>query len=137
CGLRRSVACARPANLLGLVRLSRAEPCARGARSAGHQAPVGSRSDGEGFVSDSNAGAARRRWIVWLPLIVFAALAAMFFLRIGAGDPSRLPSALIGRPAPHLVLPALEGLVREGKPVPGLDPAPFKDRVTVVNVWAS
>ena len=88
-------------------------------------------------MSDSNAGVARRRWIVWLPLIVFAALAAMFFLRIGAGEPSRLPSALIGRSAPHLALPALEGLVREGKPVPGLDPALFKDRVTVVNVWAS
>jgi cytochrome c biogenesis protein CcmG/thiol:disulfide interchange protein DsbE len=78
----------------------------------------------------------RRRWLVWLPLVVFAALAAMFLLRIG-GDPSRLPSALIGKPAPTLTLPPLEGLVESGKPVPGLDPSLFKDRVTVMNVWAS
>ena len=78
----------------------------------------------------------RRRWLVWVPFLVFAALAALFLLRIG-GDPSRLPSALIGKPAPTLTLPPLEGLVESGKPVPGLDPALFKDRVTVVNVWAS
>ena len=35
-----------------------------------------------------------------LPLLVFLALAALFLLRLGAGDPSRIPSALIGRPAP-------------------------------------
>ena len=38
--------------------------------------------------------------LVLLPLIVFLALAALFFFRLGAGDPSRIPSALIGRPAP-------------------------------------
>jgi cytochrome c biogenesis protein CcmG/thiol:disulfide interchange protein DsbE len=78
----------------------------------------------------------KRRWLVWLPLIVFAALAAMFLLRIG-GDPSRLPSALIGRPAPTVTLPPLDGLAEDDKPVPGIDPALFKGRVTVVNVWAS
>ena len=39
------------------------------------------------------------------------------------GDPSRIPSALIGRPAPQTALPALEGLLSNGAPVPGLDPA--------------
>lgn len=81
--------------------------------------------------------APRRWWLVWLPLAIFAALAALFFFRLGAGDPSRLPSALIGKPAPTLALPALEGLAESGVPVPGLDPAIFKDGVTVVNVWAS
>lgn len=79
----------------------------------------------------------RRRLSVALPLVIFAALAALLFLRLGAGDPSRLPSALIGKPAPQLVLPALEGLTREGTPLPGLDPAAFQGQVTVVNVWAS
>lgn len=79
----------------------------------------------------------RRRLIVLLPLIVFLALAALFFYRLGAGDPSRLPSALIGRPAPETPLPPLDGLMRDGTPVPGLTAAGFKGAVTLVNVWAS
>jgi cytochrome c biogenesis protein CcmG/thiol:disulfide interchange protein DsbE len=72
-----------------------------------------------------------------LPLIGFLALAGLFLLRLQGGDPSKIPSALIGRPAPQTVLPALEGLVVNGAAVPGLDPARFKGRVSVVNVWAS
>jgi len=79
----------------------------------------------------------RRWWLVSLPLVIFAALVALFLFRLGAGDPSRLPSALIGKPAPTLALPPLGGLTESGSPVPGIDPARFKDRVTVVNVWAS
>jgi cytochrome c biogenesis protein CcmG/thiol:disulfide interchange protein DsbE len=75
--------------------------------------------------------------MVALPLILFAALAALFLFRLGAGDPSRLPSALIGRPAPATPLPPVEGLERDGSPVPGLDPATLKGAVTLVNVWAS
>ena len=72
-----------------------------------------------------------------LPLVAFAALAAIFWFRLGSGDPSRIPSALIGRPAPQTALPALEGLVNGGGQVPGLDPTMFKGKVSVVNVWAS
>jgi cytochrome c biogenesis protein CcmG/thiol:disulfide interchange protein DsbE len=72
-----------------------------------------------------------------LPLIGFLALAGLFLLRLNDGDPSKIPSALIGRPAPQTVLPALEGLVVNGAAVPGLDPAAFKGKVSVVNVWAS
>jgi cytochrome c biogenesis protein CcmG/thiol:disulfide interchange protein DsbE len=72
-----------------------------------------------------------------LPFIVFLALAALFFYRLGAGDPSALPSALIGRPAPLTDLPPLEGLTRDGRPLPGLSNATFRGQVTVVNVWAS
>ena len=79
----------------------------------------------------------RRRWLVALPLIGFMAIAALFLLRLYGGDPSKIPSALIGRPAPQTSLPALEGLVHNGAPVPGLDPAAFKGKVSVVNVWAS
>ena len=84
-----------------------------------------------------NAVAGRRRWLWALPLVVFIALAALFVLRLYAGDPSRIPSALIGRPAPATVLAALPGLQRDGKPVPGIDAKTFKGAVTLVNVWAS
>ena len=78
-----------------------------------------------------------RMWVALVPLAAFAAIAALFFFRLGAGDPSKLPSALIGKPAPDIALPALETLAGPDGPVPGLDPAAFKGAVTVVNVWAS
>jgi cytochrome c biogenesis protein CcmG, thiol:disulfide interchange protein DsbE len=78
-----------------------------------------------------------RRWLVMLPLIFFGALAALFLLRLYGGDPSKLPSALIGRPAPQTALPALVGLTHDGAAVPGLDPSAFKGKVSLVNVWAS
>jgi cytochrome c biogenesis protein CcmG/thiol:disulfide interchange protein DsbE len=76
-------------------------------------------------------------WLMALPLLAFASLAAIFWFRLGSGDPSRIPSALIGHPAPQTALPPLEGLAIDGTPVPGLDPARFKGKVSVVNVWAS
>ena len=85
----------------------------------------------------SDAPRQGRRWLVTLPLLGFMALAGLFLLRLHGGDPSKLPSALIGRPAPQTALPALDGLVNNGVPVPGLDPARFKGKVSVVNVWAS
>ena len=85
----------------------------------------------------NNASPRGRRWLVSLPLLGFIALAGLFLLRLHGGDPSRIPSALIGRPAPQTVLPALEGLVANGAQIPGLDPAVFKGKVSVVNVWAS
>src|ERR1700709_882883 len=85
----------------------------------------------------SDAPRQSRRWLVALPLIVFAGVAGLFLLRLHGGDPSKIPSALIGRPAPPTALPALEGLVNNGVTVPGLDPAAFKGKVSVVNVWAS
>jgi cytochrome c biogenesis protein CcmG, thiol:disulfide interchange protein DsbE len=82
-------------------------------------------------------GVGRRRLLVLLPLVLFLALAALFFFRLGAGDPSRLPSVLIGREAPPTELPPVAGLERNGAPVPGIVPADFKGAVTVLNVWAS
>jgi cytochrome c biogenesis protein CcmG/thiol:disulfide interchange protein DsbE len=78
-----------------------------------------------------------RSWLVVLPLLGFMALAGLFLARLHGGDPSKIPSALIGRPAPQTTLPPLPGLVDNGGPVPGLDPAAFKGKVSVVNVWAS
>ncbi|MDB5484745.1 MAG: periplasmic protein thiol [Tardiphaga sp.] len=82
---------------------------------------------------DDDTPRPRRSWWVALPLVVFAALAGLFLVRLGSGDPAKIPSALIGAPAPQTVLPALDGLTG----IPGLDPAVFKGKVSVVNVWAS
>ena len=79
----------------------------------------------------------RRGFLMALPLMLFAGLAGLFWFRLGAGDPSKIPSALIGHPAPQTALPPLAGLVSEGTQVPGLDPAMFKGKVSIVNVWAS
>jgi cytochrome c biogenesis protein CcmG/thiol:disulfide interchange protein DsbE len=79
----------------------------------------------------------KRRLLVLLPLAVFIALAALFLLRLGAGDASRIPSALIGKPAPTTNLPPIAGLERGGAPVPGVSNATFAGKVTLVNVWAS
>jgi len=87
-------------------------------------------------VTDAS-GIMRRRVAVLAPLAVFLALAFLLLVRLNSGDPSIIPSALIGHPVPQTVLPPVAGLERDGKPVPGLDPASFKGAVTVVNVWAS
>jgi cytochrome c biogenesis protein CcmG/thiol:disulfide interchange protein DsbE len=79
----------------------------------------------------------KRRLLVLLPLVVFVGLAALFLLRLGAGDASRIPSALIGKPAPTTNLPPIAGLERDGAPVPGVSNATFAGKVTLVNVWAS
>ncbi len=78
-----------------------------------------------------------RRLAVLVPLAVFLALALLFVVGLRSGDPSILPSALIGRPAPDTDLPPIAGLERDGAPVPGLRSATFKGAVTIVNVWAS
>ena len=79
----------------------------------------------------------RRNILVMLPLVAFLGLAALFFVRLGAGDASHLPSALIGHPTPKTDLPPLAGLERNGKAVPGLSNATLEGEVTLVNVWAS
>ena len=89
------------------------------------------------MTNDGGANIRLRRIIVLLPLAIFLGLMALFLFRLNAGDPSHIPSALIGHPAPQTALPGVAGLQRDGVPVPGLDPAAFKGAVTVVNVWAS
>lgn len=88
-------------------------------------------------VTPEQSARGKRNLLVMLPLVAFLALGGLFLYRLGAGDPSKLPSALIGRQAPSIDLPALEGVTRDGKPVPGLNNATFAGKVTLVNVWAS
>ena len=77
------------------------------------------------------------RLLYLLPVLVFTGLAALFLIRLYAGDPQRVPSALTGRPAPAFALPSLPGLTRDGAAVPGLSNDDLRGGVTVVNVWAS
>ncbi len=86
---------------------------------------------------DDAAKVGRRRLIVLVPLGIFLGLVLLFMVGLRAGDPSRIPSALIGHPAPATELPPIADLTRDGTPVPGLDAAAFKGAVTVLNVWAS
>lgn len=89
----------------------------------------------------SHAEAATRRrspLLFLLPLILFGALAVVFLVGLFAGDASKVPSALIGKPAPAITLAALEGLQRDGQPVPPFAMADLaKGRATIVNVFAS
>jgi len=82
----------------------------------------------------SDAGRERRKKLLFalIPLVAFLALAGLFYSRLGA-DSGRLPSALVGRPAPQFALP----------PLPGANKPAFSDAdlrtgsVTIVNVFAS
>ncbi len=71
-----------------------------------------------------------------VPAAAFAALAAVLAVYLvqidsGARDPGRLPSALIGRPAPPLDLPPIDG------PGEGLRSDRLGGAVALVNVFAS
>lgn len=73
-----------------------------------------------------------RLWLVLIPVVVFAALAALFWKGL-SGEPSKIPSALINKPVPDFTLAAVPGL-----DVPGLASGDLTSgKVTVVNVWAS
>ena len=81
---------------------------------------------------------ARRILVAALPLLIFGALTGIFLMQLMSGkDNSVIPSALIGKPAPTLALAPLEGAMRAGQPVPALDSAAIKGKLTLVNVWAS
>lgn len=88
--------------------------------------------------TDDNAPPKRSRGLLLaLPLAIFVAIAALFYFGLIAGDPSKLPSALIGKQVPPTNLQPLEALAVNGKPVPGLTDDMLKGQVTLVNVWAS
>jgi cytochrome c biogenesis protein CcmG, thiol:disulfide interchange protein DsbE len=79
----------------------------------------------------------RRLAMALLPVVVFAGLAVLFVIGLRQEDPSRVPSVLIGKPAPEFDLPPLEGLNRQGAPVPGFATGDLQGQVTLVNIWAS
>ena len=75
-------------------------------------------------------GTMRRRSAFLVPLLVFAALAAL----LAAGltlNPREIPSPLVGKPVPQFELPAVRGRAL------GLATADLKGEVSIVNVFAS
>ena len=86
--------------------------------------------------NDEGPRKSSRGLLVLLPLAIFTGIAVLFLIGL-KGDPSKLPSALIGKQVPATDLPPLEALAINGKPVPGLKDEMLKGHVTLVNVWAS
>ena len=93
----------------------------------------------EGVAKPAQGRPRQPGFLVLLPIAVFAALAILFAIRLGAGDPSRVPSALIGRKVPGFDLPPLAGVAASGgAALPGLADRDLVGKgVTIVNVWAS
>jgi cytochrome c biogenesis protein CcmG, thiol:disulfide interchange protein DsbE len=79
-----------------------------------------------------------RRFGPSLPLAIFAVLAGLFWYALQSGDPSHLPSPLIGKKVPDFTLPPLEGLTAGGEQVPGFASSELAEgEPTLVNVFAS
>ncbi len=73
-----------------------------------------------------------RRLLYLVPALIFVGLALVFFHSLSGPPPDELPSALIDKPAPALVLPPLDAGAK------AFMPADLRaGRVTVLNVWAS
>jgi len=90
------------------------------------------------FIEERGVSAWLRGLIVLIPLVVFLGLAILFAFSLGSGDPSRVPSPLIGKPAPRTDLPAVPGLRVDGERIPGFDSSDLANgKVHVVNIWAS
>jgi cytochrome c biogenesis protein CcmG/thiol:disulfide interchange protein DsbE len=88
-------------------------------------------------VSSANASTGPRRALLW-PLAIFCVMAGLFAFALRTGDPSRLPSALIGKPVPAIDLPPLEGLTDGTRAIGGLASSDLASgQVSVVNFWAS
>ena len=79
-----------------------------------------------------------RRLLLWAPLGIAAGGGLGFWamlrgMRDGSYDPRGVPSALLGKPAPALALPAVQGLA-----VPGFGPEALASGAPVLlNFWAS
>ena len=88
--------------------------------------------------NDVSTGRPGVSWRMVLPLILFLGLAGLFFVGLQSGDPSRLPSALIGKQVSEFELPPLKGLKANGEQVPGLNSGDLKGKgIQIVNFWAS
>jgi len=93
---------------------------------------------GDDFVDERATPGRTRGLIVLIPLLAFLGLAILFAFSLHSGDPSKIPSPLIGKPAPQTDLPPVPGLRDDGVQLPGFDSANLSSgRVHVVNVWAS
>lgn len=81
-------------------------------------------------VAPQDASLQPRRLVVLFPLLVFVGLAIALAKGL-TRDPSRVPSALIGKPVPQFSLPPVKGRTL------GLSSADLNGQVSLVNVFAS
>ena len=89
-------------------------------------------------MSEGTRASPMRRFGLALPLLLFAVLAGLFWYALRAGDPSLLPSPLIGKNVPDFSLPPIEGLSTGGSAVPGFASSDLAQGApTIVNVFAS
>lgn len=73
-----------------------------------------------------------------IPLIIFALLAGIFYKQLSSGSNTHdLPSVLIDKQAPDFPTQALLGLNKDGVQVPAISKELVKNKVHMVNVWAS
>lgn len=82
----------------------------------------------------------RSRLVAFLPLIFLLVIGALFVWRLGFDKhgPKFIPSALIGKKVPDFQLAPMNGLVKNGKPVPGYGSADLqKGKISIINVWSS
>src|SRR5208337_2657937 len=87
---------------------------------------------------EETPGKAKTKATLILPLVLVAVMLAFLFAALRSGEPSRLPSALIGKPVPEFALPPIANLLGDNGPMPGLSSAAFKTgKPAILNVWAS
>lgn len=72
-----------------------------------------------------------KRLAFLIPVVFLIGVAALFYAGLERGEPGKGPSPIVGKPAPALVLKALDARAS------GFGNADFAGHPTVVNFWAS
>lgn len=84
---------------------------------------------------------AKTKWklVLILPLALVVVVLGLLSVGLRSGDPSQLPSVMIGKPVPDFSLQAIPNLQGEnGEALPGLASADFRSgKVSLLNVWGS
>lgn len=85
----------------------------------------------------SKRAGSRFAWAL-APLLIFALFAGLFAFSLTSGDPSRLPSALIGRQVPAVTFEPIGGIIEGGHDLRGFGPSDLATgKPVIVNFWAS
>lgn len=82
----------------------------------------------------------KTNWAVFIPGLAFFVLVILFAVIMArpGRNVTEIPSMLLGKPAPQLVLPAIPGLkAGDGTPTPEFDLSTLAGKPYMVNVWAS
>ncbi len=77
----------------------------------------------------------KQRALLFLPLIIFAILAVLFWRGLSL-DPNKMPSALLNKPVPAFNLPLLPASENPAGMTSATQES-FKGQVSLLNVWAT